>query len=444
MNPEANRSDFLVSRFAGCLDMDSRNSSDPKGTSVELASAREAETLAGQSIFDEPDFLASMVLGFSEATGAGRHADAGGSEATSDLERQRLLRQATEISKRLKHQQQELDRREANLQAATAALQGEQRAWRLQVSQEREDLAEHRKGLVADAASLSLKANELAAWEASVIDEVNTRQNVLDSKGEEIERQQARLSDQHRRLHHQQHELEESQAAFAQDVAAREQQHQAQVQGVSADRRTLREEKDQWAVEQENWKQLKHRIELFFRNQPWTIQPREQGAKQRPADSTEVADRSMAVAAARVHRHGQEFEQELVRMQVALEKFVTETLKPIEQQSFTTDATAEVSKNVSQLCRQIRGMLKASETTFNALRAENQAWSSQVECRLRELATEERGIVQSVRTQLEQIRGQWLQLDSAHELTAPHFLRQSSHRETTPDVQVMSDGSSSS
>ena len=448
MIPEANRSVFLVSRFAGCWNMDSRNSSDTDGNSLESASAKDAETLAGQSIFDEPDFLASVVLGFSEEASELKNADGVEPEATSDLERQRLLRQASEISKRLKHQQQELDRREANLQAATAALQGEQRAWRLQVSQEREDLAEDRKVLAGDEAMLRLKAKEIAAWEAAVTDDVNTRQKDLDSRDDKVSRQREKLADQHRSLHHQQHQLEESQAKWARVVAAHEQEHRAQLQEVSADRRALNAEKDQWSVEQENWNQLKSRIELFFQNQQTSMQARGRGEAERSvevasskvqADAAEEAVQTTAAMAAKVHRHGLAFEQELVRMRGSLKKWFMENLKPLEQQALGVISAEEASRKVPQLCRQIRGLIETAETTLDALRAENQACLSQIECRLQELSKEERGIIQSVRTQLDQLRGQWLQLDAAHALAAPHFMSRSTDRKSPAETQEVSD-----
>ena len=42
--------------------MDSRNSSDIDGNSLQSASVKDAETLAGQSIFDEPDCVAGQMV----------------------------------------------------------------------------------------------------------------------------------------------------------------------------------------------------------------------------------------------------------------------------------------------------------------------------------------------------------------------------------------------
>lgn len=408
--------------------MDSRNSSDLEDNSVKSGSVEEVDRLAGPSIFDEPDFLATVVLGFCDATNGGSEAEHATPVPTFELERQRLLRQASEISKRLKQQQQELDRREANLQAATAALQGEQRTWRLQTSHDREELAAIRQKLVQEEAALQVKANELAAWEAAVMEDVHARQAVLQAKDAEVSSREVQLAEQLRTFHHQQHELDLKQTEYAQNLAMHEAEQRTQAEALSADRRELKQEVERWTAEQQNWTQLKSRVESFFREQQMNLQVGEQptektGSPEQVAPEAEKGT-AMASVAAKVHRHGVEFEQELVRMQEAFEKLVTATLGRLEPLTQAAGDASEFPGNVSQLGRHMRGILETSETTLNALRAENQAWLTQIESRLRELATEERGIVQSVRAQLDQIRGQWLQLDSAHELTAPHFLRQ--------------------
>jgi hypothetical protein len=437
MNPEANCTFFFVSRFAGCLNMDSRNSSDPEDKSVKSGSFEEVENLAGPSMFDEPDFLATVALGFCDATSGGGEAEQATPVPTFEIERQRLLRQASEISKRLKQQQQELDRREANLQAANAALQGEQRTWRLQSSHDREELAAIRQTLAQEEAALQVKAKELAAWEAAVMEDVHARQAVLDSKEAEVSSREIALAEQLRTFHHQQHELDRKQTEYAQNLAMHDAEQRIQAEALSADRRDLKQELDRWAAEQQNWTQLKSRVELFFREQQMNMRVGEQSTEKSliPEQVAPEAERASGVAsvAAKVHQHGVEFEQELVRIQEAFESLVAATLDRLEPQTQVAGDASEIRENVSQLGRHMRGILETSETTLNALRAENQAWLTQIESRLRELATEERGIVQSVRAQLDQIRGQWLQLDSAHGLAAPHFLRQPD-QEASPDA----------
>ena len=382
----------------------------------------------GESIFDEPDFFETILMGSPRATVDDRDEAVPSGNHTESLERGRLLRQATEISKRLRSQQNELDRREANLQAAAAAQQVEQRAWRLSATEAEGQITAARKELDSEAQSLQEQANEVAAWEAAATEELREKERDLEVKFTEIEKQRTMLENQLRLLQHQRSELDQQKRDYAESVTSHDRQQQVEAEELSKAQDVLQDGLNDLRVKQAAIEQCQTQMESFFRKQTRQSpkDPSESVELQEVASEVNPHDPSISLAeiSGRVLRHGVDFECELSQMQAALKSLMDDMVLPMQKQlAQSTSPTGAPSSEMLRLGQHLRTLLQHSEKVLHHFQGESQMLLTQLNVRLKHLAVEERKIVQAVRNQLEAIHKDWLRIDVAHAPEAPHFLR---------------------
>lgn len=382
----------------------------------------------GESIFDEPDFFETILMGSPRAAVDDRGEAVTPENHTESLERGRLLRQATEISKRLRSQQKELDRREANLQAAAAAQQVEQRAWRLSATEAERQIAAARKELDSAAQSLQEQANEVAAWEAAATEELREKERDLEVKFTEIEKQRTMLENQLRLLQHQRSELDQQKRDYAESVTSHDRQQQVDAEELSKGQDVLQDGLNDLRVKQAAIEQCQTQMESFFRKQTRQSPngPSESVELQEMASEVNPHDPSISMAeiSGRVLRHGVDFECELGQMQAALKSLMDDMVSPMQKQlAQSTSPTGAPSSEMHRLGQHLRTLLQHSEKVLHHFQGESQMLLTQLNVRLKHLAVEERKIVQAVRNQLEAIHNDWLRIDVAHAPEAPHFLR---------------------
>ena len=163
----------------------SSKSSDEKrsGASPDISSD------CAPSFFDDPSFFEDVVLDSSSKTGTFE------SEASTS-ERQRLIKQATQISQQLRIRLQELDRRESSMLALSAAFEAEQRAWRLTCRQHQEGLDARESRLDEREAEIESKARELGAWEQAITSQSQGEQSNLERLEKKLVAREQRFNQQ--------------------------------------------------------------------------------------------------------------------------------------------------------------------------------------------------------------------------------------------------------
>ena len=392
-----------------------------------------------ESIFDEPDFFETILMGSPQAADDDRDDAVPSGNHTESLERGRLLRQATEISKRFRSQQKELDRREANLQAAVAAQQVEQRAWRLSAAEADGQIAAVRKQLDSEAQSLQEQANEVAAWESAATEELREKEKDLEVKCTEIEKRRKMLESQLRLLQHQRSELDQQKRDYAESVTSHDRQQQLEVEELSKGQKLLQDGLKDLRVKQAAIEQCQTKMESFFQQQTRHLPKDPSESAELPEMASECKPHkpsiSIAEISGRVLQHGADFECELGQMQVALKSLMDDMVLPMQKRlSQSTSSVTAPSIEMSRLGQHLRTLLQHSEKVLHHFQGENQTLLTQLKVRLKQLAVEEREIVQAVRNQLEEIHNHWLRIDAAHAPEAPHFLRRPEVNETRDEL----------
>ena len=171
--------------------------------------------------------------------------------------------QATQISKHLAGQQQNLDRREAEVHARTAAVETEIRSARLWMNAREEELRDHEQELAAREAALRttpVTASQVAAAQSAA----EKRLPAASAHDPEIERLKAQLAAQTAEIEKRHRQIDERQAQLYQDIDEHA-LHRAKIADEQTELERLREqltrERVELATRRKEWEQCKAELE---------------------------------------------------------------------------------------------------------------------------------------------------------------------------------------
>lgn len=107
----------------------------------------------------------------------------------AEIALQRRLRQASELAGHLRQRQDELDRRESELNARAAAMEHEERLTRLWVDEKVLTVNEDRRHLAGEAESLLVEREAFIVQQEEAQQELNRRKQDLDQQSDTVERE---------------------------------------------------------------------------------------------------------------------------------------------------------------------------------------------------------------------------------------------------------------